>query len=325
MSNNSRKANFDYLKQGWEVLRNKEQLAEMFHQRNWGSCPPTLDEEPTSYPCLYKEVADWNDRDGGSFRALAYIYDFSPEGAELCEDEGCPQSHIKHVCINDVTKPKEDDAVGMVPMRLMLNVTYDTDTGSETPEQIRQGLEQVVTHFVKSGMLSGHTGASVDTYDVKVELVTPVEPNGLGCEDCDFTGIHSIDRLERHDSCNRFSSDEEAQAFVLRAVRSQMYAQGNRPARTVVCAANRYKTFDGESRGTIIIAGARHHDRIMGSVILNLRDDLIDESVEAEQGFIDQRGVFLTRHEAHAIALENGQRRFRCGGDENQLFSENLY
>jgi len=44
-----------------------------------------------------------------------------------------------------------------------------------------------------------------------------------------------------------------------------------------------------------------------------------------DQGFINQRGNFLTREDALKIALANGQRRKRCGGDERQLFSENLY
>ena len=44
-----------------------------------------------------------------------------------------------------------------------------------------------------------------------------------------------------------------------------------------------------------------------------------------EQGFVDQRGEFLTREEAHSIALAEDQIRRRCGDDERTLFSENLY
>jgi hypothetical protein len=43
------------------------------------------------------------------------------------------------------------------------------------------------------------------------------------------------------------------------------------------------------------------------------------------QGFVDQYGKYYTRAEALVIAMANGQRLKRCGGDETQLFSENLY
>lgn len=44
-----------------------------------------------------------------------------------------------------------------------------------------------------------------------------------------------------------------------------------------------------------------------------------------EQGFIDQFGNFLSRERALEIAKANNQIMRRCGGDEHQLFSENLY
>jgi len=85
----------------------------------------------------------------------------------------------------------------------------------------------------------------------------------------------------------------------------------------VVCAANRHR-ITGR-----IITGARHYDTIMR---------LQMESAEGseywkgcEQGFIDQRGNFLTREEARILAYKNGQIRKRCGGDHEKLFSENLY
>ena len=43
------------------------------------------------------------------------------------------------------------------------------------------------------------------------------------------------------------------------------------------------------------------------------------------QGFVDQYGVFMSRQEAHAVALLNNQIKYRVGGDEFKLFSENLY
>ena len=81
----------------------------------------------------------------------------------------------------------------------------------------------------------------------------------------------------------------------------------------IVCAANRK---DG-----IIVCGARHFDSIMRNQIERMGMD----SKNWEQGFIDQKGNFLTREEAHKIASENNQIKRRCGGDENKLYSENLY
>jgi len=85
----------------------------------------------------------------------------------------------------------------------------------------------------------------------------------------------------------------------------------------IVCAANRHR------KTGRIVTGARHYDPIMRAQIAAAEGSA--EWIGCEQGFIDQFGKFLTREEAHIVAKENGQIRQRCGGDENQLFSENLY
>lgn len=83
----------------------------------------------------------------------------------------------------------------------------------------------------------------------------------------------------------------------------------------IVCAAHKK-----ENR---IITGARHYDSIICQQI-ELTEGY-DWWAGAEQGFIDQNGNFLTREDALKIAMENNQIRRRCGGDDGQLFSENLY
>lgn len=85
--------------------------------------------------------------------------------------------------------------------------------------------------------------------------------------------------------------------------------------RRIVCAAIRHTST------RIVVCGARHFDMVMHRQInaMNLPDEW------DEQGFIDQRGEFLTREEAHKVATEAGQIIRRCGGDEGRLFSENLY
>jgi hypothetical protein len=87
--------------------------------------------------------------------------------------------------------------------------------------------------------------------------------------------------------------------------------------RRVVCAANRHRETG------LIICGARHYDPIMRAVMKQLGGWPYWNNVD--QGFIDQRGVFMEREEALRVALAAGQRAYRCGGDEQTLYSENLY
>lgn len=83
----------------------------------------------------------------------------------------------------------------------------------------------------------------------------------------------------------------------------------------IVCAAAR-NNFTGQ-----IICSPRHYDR-------TFHQSVVDRSTAwnvADQGFVDQYGNFLTRAEAHKIAVAAGQIRRRCGGDHEELYSENLY
>ena len=85
--------------------------------------------------------------------------------------------------------------------------------------------------------------------------------------------------------------------------------------RRVVCAATRNK------KG-IIAVGARHYDRLMRAQMT--RAGGRKRWWGAEQGFVDQRGIFMTREEARQVAEAAGQILRRCGGDRKELFSENL-
>jgi hypothetical protein len=93
-------------------------------------------------------------------------------------------------------------------------------------------------------------------------------------------------------------------------------AQVDRGVRRVVCAAVLYPC------GTMLV-GPRHFDATM--LVQYHRFGLKVIEPESVQGFVDQWGAFMTRKEAHKVASEQGQIRHRCGGDEGQLFSENLY
>ena len=84
--------------------------------------------------------------------------------------------------------------------------------------------------------------------------------------------------------------------------------------RRVVCAAMRSQ--DGQ-----LILGPRHFDATM-RVQMRQKSGYTEPF---EQGFIDQHGAFLTRKEARMIAFEANQIIRRVGGDDKELFSENLY
>ena len=85
----------------------------------------------------------------------------------------------------------------------------------------------------------------------------------------------------------------------------------------IVCAAMKH-ALNGR-----IITGARHYDSIMREQI-NLTEGS-DSWKGCTQGFIDQRGNFLTRAEAYEIAEKNGQIRREIGYKGRKLFSEHLY
>lgn len=87
--------------------------------------------------------------------------------------------------------------------------------------------------------------------------------------------------------------------------------------RRVVCAANRY--------GPHVFLGARHFDMRMREAMEGHDIPALRQKFGEEQGFIDQHGTFMDRGEARNVAVTAGQIYRRCGGDEQKLFSENLY
>lgn len=90
--------------------------------------------------------------------------------------------------------------------------------------------------------------------------------------------------------------------------------EGSLLPRLVVCAAVRHPV----SRR--IIAGPRHWDAVMHGQL-----HPADQPWKWEEGFLDQKGQWLSREDAWTVATEAGQIRRRCGGDGSCLFSENLY
>lgn len=83
----------------------------------------------------------------------------------------------------------------------------------------------------------------------------------------------------------------------------------------VVSAAMRDTTDD------LIVASPRHFDSICHPIV----EALERQGHNWEQGFIDQKGRFLTREQAYEVAMLADQVLRRVGGDEEKLFSENIY
>lgn len=85
--------------------------------------------------------------------------------------------------------------------------------------------------------------------------------------------------------------------------------------RRIVCAACI------SDKGVMVI-GPRHWDMVMHE----LNKSVGINAHTAEQGFIDQRGVFLSREEAFEVATAAGQIRHKSGNpNSKKLFSEDIY
>lgn len=89
--------------------------------------------------------------------------------------------------------------------------------------------------------------------------------------------------------------------------------------RRIVCSANLYE-------GRVLVLGIRHCDGLMNAIVQALHaKDVIGNMHDHIQGFVDNKGQFLTREEAWDVATEAGQILRRCGGDGGRLYSENIY
>lgn len=101
------------------------------------------------------------------------------------------------------------------------------------------------------------------------------------------------------------------------------YVSGAAKCRFVVAAANRY--------GDLITAvGARHGSPVMWQQLSAIREEKLidlDNKGLAEQGFICQHDIFMTREEAWEVAVASGQLNLRryCGHEFGRLYSEDVW
>lgn len=85
--------------------------------------------------------------------------------------------------------------------------------------------------------------------------------------------------------------------------------------RRVVCAAILFDNGD-------LLVGPRHFDAVMHAQAERYG---IDRQREHVQGFLDQRGEFLTREDAFVVATEAKQIIRPWAAASNRLYSECLY
>lgn len=102
-----------------------------------------------------------------------------------------------------------------------------------------------------------------------------------------------------------------------------MQQDQHRVVRRVVCAAIR--AADGA-----VLLGIRHYSRDMHLQIEERTDGAkFVRRHDEDQGFVDQYGAFMSRHEAYRVAEQAGQIVYpdRCGKDLDgpKLYSEGLY
>jgi hypothetical protein len=101
----------------------------------------------------------------------------------------------------------------------------------------------------------------------------------------------------------------------LNAVGSQV----DRGVRRVVCAAIRAE--DGD-----VMLGVRHYSTDMHAQIHARRDGAkFCHRNGDDQGFVDQRGTYMTRRQAWNVAQAAGQVRREGYDSEGVLYSEDLY
>lgn len=87
--------------------------------------------------------------------------------------------------------------------------------------------------------------------------------------------------------------------------------------RRIVCAANRHPRMS-----EVMVLGVRHCDDLMWYLIQRYVED---EPFDWIQGFVDNKGIFLTREEAWVVARDAGQILEGTRVVEGVLYSENLY
>lgn len=93
----------------------------------------------------------------------------------------------------------------------------------------------------------------------------------------------------------------------------------------IVCAAIRFNILNEGVVEQLVVTGVRHYDTLMHKVLSRLDDYYWSCKTLEEQGFVDNRGNFLSREEALEVAYAAKQVRSNKCSPVHKLFSEDLY
>lgn len=97
--------------------------------------------------------------------------------------------------------------------------------------------------------------------------------------------------------------------------------RGVRTDELIVCAAIKFFNIcDPDIE--MVIPSIRHYDPLCNNILDNME---YYEWEEFEQGFLTNKGRFVDRKEALAIAKANNQIRYSIGYKPDKLYSEMLY
>lgn len=210
---------------------------------------------------------------------------------EFCTDKSCPFSEHARQCQRGWIGHPESATDESTPCTCAMRGTY---TLRPSPDLHR---ELAPTKVATTGQAAGKSSAQARPGLAKLYTILASEGDA---------GLCYVDPDELRAIIDMLEAEVPAVATVA-------------PPRLVVCAASRRAETDH------IVIGARHYDARMREQME--RAGGLVKWRGCEQGFIDQRGAFMTREEAWKVAEAAGQIRRRCGGDTasgGTLFSENL-
>lgn len=126
------------------------------------------------------------------------------------------------------------------------------------------------------------------THEERKEFMVPHDENTTDAEAMDNYASASLKAFAKRNGLDYTACDGDSSVRI--------------PGRRVIAAANRY--------GDLICVGTRHGGPAMWSQLEAVKEDRLleaDKLGRAEEGFIDQYDVFMTREEAYEVALASGQ------------------
>lgn len=250
------------------------------------------------------------------------VYDLM---SALCREKGC------QLVMDAPDLERVEDVQGELPATAPSAITHNEIAAPQVPAKATSGVGAA-----EADSASGNGPGRVESAaSVQVPIASPAVAASPPTSACKDSPIEAAEAMRIMDLCigalarDRVIKRDEYPA-VVETVKKAFKFFAPLPSEKASSATER-KEFDPEARRVVcaalrngegtIVCGPRHFDETMRRQIIESGGDWR----AAEQGFVDQRGEWLTREEALSVAVVAGQIIRRCGGDDHELFSENLY